>query len=74
MTNNIKTPIKFKLLYKFQLSMILIFLCDEHIMLPYLTSNKDICKDSPIIENNILLANNTLEKEKIISLETSALS
>ena len=56
--------------------MILIFLWDEHIMLPYLTSNKDICKDSPIIENNILLANNTLEKEKekIISLETSALS
>ena len=33
-------------------------------MLAYLTSNKDICKDSPIIENNILLANNTPEKRK----------
>ena len=33
-------------------------------MLPYLTSNKDIRKDSPIIENNILLANNTPEERR----------
>ena len=43
--------------------MILIF-CEMNIMLAYLTSTKDICKDSTIIENNILLANNTPEERR----------
>ena len=49
--------------------------CGTNIALP--NCNKDIFVDSPIIENNILHANNTPEqkrKEKIISLETSTLS